>query len=74
MRRDFNPNSADEDFFGNNATFRCNNCRRIYIVSGLHKNGRPCPFCGKTVAHVKGSRNEDGSAWIESAPPAQKPR
>jgi hypothetical protein len=67
MRRDFNPNGADEDWIGNNAAFRCDACERVYVVSGhLHKSGRPCPFCKKTVAHVEKSRGDDnGRAWIE---------
>jgi len=66
MQRQFDPNSADEDWMGNNAAFRCDSCQRTYVVSGfLHRNGRPCPFCGRTVAHTEGSRGDGGSAWIE---------
>jgi hypothetical protein len=66
MRRDFNPASHDEDWIGNNAAFRCDNCTRVYVVSGfLHPRGRPCPFCETTAAHVEGGRGDGGSAWIE---------
>ena len=66
-RRYFDPTNKSEDWIGNNAAFRCDACKRVYVVSGhLHKNGRLCPFCEGTIAHVEGrGRESGGKAWIE---------
>ena len=58
--------SADEDWVGNNAAFKCDACQRVYVVSGfLHPKGRPCPFCAGTIGFVEGGRDSFGRAWIE---------
>jgi hypothetical protein len=64
----FDRTSPDEDWVGNNAAFRCDECKRVFVVSGhLHRKGRPCPFCEATIAHVEGGRADGGRAWIERA-------
>jgi hypothetical protein len=51
------------DWVGNNAAFRCPDCKRVFIVSWmLHRSGRPCPDCEKWTAVVsKQGRNKRGS-------------
>lgn len=57
---------VDEDWEGNNASFTCPVCKKVFIVSGhLHRGERKCPFCNKSIAHIKGGRMNNGSAWIE---------
>lgn len=58
---------SDEDWAGNNAAFTCPECNRVFIVSAMiHKTGRPCPHCGKSVGHVRGGQKSNGSsAYIE---------
>ena len=70
--REFDPSNPDEDWLGHNAAFRCDACKRTYIVSGfLHEAGRPCPHCQATVGHVQGTRGGGaGRAWIERPDPA----
>ena len=56
----------DEDWVGNNAAFTCPNCGKVFIVSALiHRDGRQCPTCSKSIGHVKGGRNAGGIASIE---------
>jgi hypothetical protein len=64
----FDRDRKDEDWEGNNATFTCLVCARVFIVSGLihRQDGRKCPDCGKSTARVQGSKNTPGgSASIE---------
>ena len=56
----------EEDWEGNNAAFTCPKCGKVFIVSGMiHKNGRQCPACGKSIGHVNGGRKSGGFASIE---------
>ena len=58
--------AEDEDWYGNNASFKCPACGGTFIVSGhLNRNGRECPRCGKATAYVRGGSASGGSAWIE---------
>jgi hypothetical protein len=53
--------AKNEDFYGNNAAFCCPVCQKVFIVSEfLNKNGRACPWCGKSTGHV-----DDSRAFIE---------
>lgn len=67
-RRYLDPNNlgANEDWFGNNAAFKCPICGNTFIVSGLlHRNGRSCTKCGKSTAYCKGGKDSGGTAYIE---------
>jgi hypothetical protein len=56
----------EEDWYGNNAAFRCPLCGGTFIVSGhLNKNGRECPRCGESTGFVDGGSKSGGHAWIE---------
>ncbi len=58
--------ARDEDWVGNNAAFTCPKCGKVFVTSELlHKDGRDCPDCGNTRAHVEGSQKTGGKAWIE---------
>jgi hypothetical protein len=68
MKRNLDPEniSADEDWVGNNAAFRCPACHGTFIVSGaLHRAGRTCPTCGRAKGFVEGGKKSGGRAWIE---------
>jgi predicted RNA-binding Zn-ribbon protein involved in translation (DUF1610 family) len=57
-----------EDWEGNNAAFTCPNpnCGKVFIVSAMiHRNGRQCLDCGKSIGRVKGGRQSGGIANIE---------
>jgi endogenous inhibitor of DNA gyrase (YacG/DUF329 family) len=64
---------SDEDWEGNNASFKCPLCQKVFIVSDtrMHvgpqgeKGYRKCPTCGKSVGRVKGGRKSGGTASIE---------
>lgn len=69
-RRDLDPNALrqDEDWVGNNVAFRCPipRCEKVFIVSvHLHKNGRKCPKCGRSLGRVTGGRESGGRATLE---------
>jgi len=56
---------VDEDWVGNNVSFTCPSCSKVYIVSGMmHKSGRPCTGCGKSKGHVSGGKGSGGTASI----------
>ena len=59
---------ADADWWGNNAAFTCPVCSKVFLATAFNDSnsiGHPCPACGKSRAHVTGSPNKDGEAWIE---------
>ena len=59
------------DWEGNNAAFTCTACGKVFIVSGLvHKKGRRCPKCQRSVGHVSGGRKSGGSAYLDDSPPS----
>lgn len=63
-----NPNNLtrDEDWEGNNASFKCPHCDKVFIVSEMiHKGVRDCPKCGKSTGRVKGGRKSGGAASLE---------
>ena len=62
-RNDF----GNEDWYGNNAAFKCPECEKIFIVTSfLNPKGRPCPHCEKSFAYCTGSpRNKKSEAYIE---------
>ncbi len=67
-RRELDPDSLarDEDWEGNNAAFTCPGCGKVFLVSKrLHKEGRPCPSCGKSVGTVTSGKLGGGKAYIE---------
>jgi hypothetical protein len=67
-QRELDPASVpdDEDWYGNNAAFKCRACGGTFIASGhLNRTGRVCPRCGKATGFVKGGRNSGGRAWVE---------
>jgi Zn finger protein HypA/HybF involved in hydrogenase expression len=54
-----------EDWQGNNATFTCPCCRKVFIVSAvIHQGSRDCPGCGKSTGNVAGGKDSGGSAYI----------
>jgi len=53
-----------EDWFGNNASFECPVCGKVYVVSGFIKHERPCPNCGESRGSVTGSYSEGGKAVV----------
>ena len=56
----------DEDWQGNNASFTCPVCGKVFIVSGMiHRGLRECPECGRSKGRVSGGRNNEGTASIE---------
>ncbi|MBU1184370.1 MAG: hypothetical protein KJ663_04275 [Proteobacteria bacterium] len=56
----------EEDWEGNNAAFTCPRCGKVFIVSAMiHRDGRQCPACGKSIGRVKGGRKSGGIASIE---------
>lgn len=63
----------DEDWEGNNVSFRCPLCHKVFIVSDtrMHKGPkgekgyRKCPACGRSVGRVTGDRKSGGAASIE---------
>ena len=56
----------EEDWEGNNAAFTCPKCEKVFIVSAIiHRHGRQCPACGKSIGRVKGGRKSDGIANIQ---------
>jgi Zn finger protein HypA/HybF involved in hydrogenase expression len=71
MRIDLIADAAREkrnncDWVGNNAAFTCPVCQRVFVVSAmLHRNGRLCPGCEKSMGHVTGGRNTGGEAFVE---------
>ena len=71
-RRDLEPLTLGQgdDWVGNNAAFTCPVCGKVFLVSGpLHRNGRACPSCGRSTAHIKGGAKSGGTAWIETPEP-----
>ncbi len=67
-KRVVDPTRRDEDWEGNNAAFCCPSCSKVFIVSGMmHKNGRPCPSCGRSTGYVRGGKLSEGAAYIEWA-------
>lgn len=68
-RKDLDPNKlgTEDDWFGNNASFKCPICGNTFIVSGaLNRNGRPCTNCGKSKGHCSTSgKDSGGTAYIE---------
>lgn len=68
-QQQLSPNNLgqNEDWVGNNAAFTCPACGKVFIVSGmLHREGRPCPKCGKFIGFVEGGAQSGGRAWLES--------
>ena len=58
-----------EDWVGNNVTFTCPLCDKVFIVSGsLHRGTRACPNCGESTGHVQGKSDSGGRAWLEWQP------
>ena len=56
----------DEDWQGNNASFTCPVCGKVFIVSGIiHRGERDCPQCGRSKGKVKGGKKSGGTASIE---------
>lgn len=57
----------DEDWCGNNASFKCPSCGKVFIVSGmLHQNGRCCPKCGSSTGFCdRNGASSGGRAYIE---------
>ena len=67
-RRELNPKALqdNEDWEGNNAAFLCPWCGKAFLVSGLlHKAGRECPKCQKSVAKVQGGKDSGGTAELQ---------
>jgi hypothetical protein len=68
-RKQLDPDNLafDEDWIGNNAAFTCPVCQKVFIVSGLLSNERPCPNCGKSKGFVSlnGGPQSGGQATIE---------
>jgi hypothetical protein len=64
---DQNDLGLDEDWCGNNASFKCPICGKVFIVSGmLHQNGRRCPRCGSSTGFCDlNGASAGGRAYIE---------
>jgi uncharacterized protein (DUF983 family) len=54
-----------DDWFGNNAAFKCPVCGNTFIVSAFSRNSRKCTNCGKSTGYCKGGKDSDGTAYIE---------
>lgn len=74
---DFTPNcpNSDCDFVGNNASFKCRVCARVFLVSA-HEHGQPpngvkgfdgvrqCPGCGNSTAEVHTGQTMQGNTQV----------
>jgi predicted RNA-binding Zn-ribbon protein involved in translation (DUF1610 family) len=66
--KNLDPNnlSPDEDWEGNNASFKCPHCKKVFIVSEIiHQGVRPCPKCGKSTGKCNGGKKSGGTASLE---------
>ncbi len=58
--------SQDEDWEGNNASFKCPHCNKVFIVSEfIHKGVRDYPKCGNSTGKCKGRKTKGGTASLE---------
>lgn len=68
MKRELDPENLQrhEDWEGNNASFTCPMCEKVFIASELiHRGEHDCPQCGRSKGKVKGGKNSGGTASIE---------
>jgi predicted RNA-binding Zn-ribbon protein involved in translation (DUF1610 family) len=66
--RNLDPNNLSkyEDWEGNNASFKCPHCDKVFIVSEMiHKGVRACPECGRSIGKCKGGKKSGGTASLE---------
>ena len=66
IQLDPNNLGKDHDWEGNNVAFKCPQCQKVFIVSGLiHRGTRTCPNCGQSSGSVYGGRKSGGTAKLE---------
>ena len=66
--KNLDPNNLSkcEDWEGNNASFKCPHCNKVFIVSKLiHKGVRDCPECGQSIGKCNGGKKSGGTASLE---------
>jgi hypothetical protein len=57
--------AKNEDWDGFVIAVTCPVCEKVYVVSGhSHRQGRPCPGCGKSQAFVRKESGQEGTASI----------